>query len=448
MKISFRFLSRKGRSVPGGWAVGLVLVVLVGCSKVEPVPMKTASADETLDPETFVAARPSGLPVSAIGNNGRRFDAFVDSAGTVIPAGVDFQGEVSALYNGLYVMGTPGQYNVYSLFNGAFPLNATPFDRLTDFRMGVAYGTRNGRGLMVVNSFGAVSRLLNDRVRGVTLPAPGVAMVDVATGDVPMKGVLTTRNEDLFIVTDTLVPAPAEVFWTGLDTIDTGNGYFRLFRRSDGKLTSDYLIRPYASSGVFDKVTTSNLPPIAAEDYVSGISSTGWMIDSSYYSASTPGWMIMDKIHFTPRKSLTVFDMGVNNVVRLPRPSGSSPVFMSLSAPPYVTSDTDALGLFSLWFATPEKNPESRLRSITMAVDTEPDFGRATMKAAEKIVLQRGFIGFADKSHAFKGKSETYLYFVPNDRGFFIVMAFGELDYGALMGTAMKTNSYNIIKTT
>ncbi|MBD5171133.1 MAG: hypothetical protein HDT07_03885 [Bacteroidales bacterium] len=423
---------------------GLLVLVAV-CLACTRVPRQDDPDDQLprADREEYVSADPEGLPVTVLSPDGEVFDAFIDSLGTLLTPGVTFNGAVSNLHHGRFVMGTPGKLNVYSLFQPGQPLNTSPFSDLTDFRMGVAYGTRPGRSVMVVATNGTVPRILPDRVLAVSLPPAGTEVVDVETADVPLKGRLTATAEEFYRVTDSVATHTAEpAFWPSLELIEVGNGFSRAFRRTDGRSVGDFLIKPLSSPDRFRTAATDYINPAAASSIVDGITSTGWEVDSAFYSAATPGTLIAQKARISPLALLLRFNFSDDRVIALPRGADLPDLFFTFTAPPYSQSNT--FGFLSL-FATPRPDENSRLRTITMPVRVNPRLSRPMMKAAESLVMQRGFIGLSDKSHAFRGKGDTYLYFVPNDRGFFIVMSFGTLDYPTLMGSAMTPPANNTI---
>lgn len=85
--------------------------------------------------------------------------------------GMPLNGYPSAMYNGLFAARsmTRDQYNVYSADKPVTPLNTTPFEAISDFRTGFAYGTRRDTPLLVVNRNGAVVRELDEDIRRVIL---------------------------------------------------------------------------------------------------------------------------------------------------------------------------------------------------------------------------------------------------------------------------------------
>ncbi|MDE6396646.1 MAG: hypothetical protein K2K84_05195 [Muribaculaceae bacterium] len=419
-----------------------VLLVCSGCTRVPRAESASDSLAVADGEETYVSATPEGVPVTVLTPAGETFDGFIDSLGTVFPAGVVFDGDVSNLHHGLFVMGPKGNVNIYSPLRMGAPLNADPFSSLTDFRMGVAYGTRPGRDLMVVGHNGIVSRILSQRVRSITLHAPGSETVSVSTTDLPLDARLTADSEDFFMAADTALTSDTgeHSFWPSLELVSVGDGFYRVFRRDDGRAVGDFLIKPLTSADRFKTVTTSHINPAEADSFVKGITSTGWEIDSTFYSASTPGWLIADKTGMNPLDVFLRFNYLNEPVITLPRVKDEPAIYFTFTAPPYI--QTNDSGLLS-WFALPRRNKASRLRAVTMPVTVDSDLSRQMMKAAESLVMQRGFIGLADRSHGFHGKGDTYLYFVPNDRGFFIVMSFGQLDYTTLMGTAITQHANN-----
>ncbi len=431
---------------------GLLAIILVclACTRVPRSEAPVVSAPVANESGQYISAVPEGMPVTVKTPSGETFDGFIDSLGNVFPAGVDFDDDVSDLHHGLFVMGPKGNRNIYSpLQPGGIPLNSVPFSSLTDFRMGVAYGTRPGRGVMVVGTNGVVSRLLSDRIRSVSLNGPGSETVAVTTPDLPLTGRLTTTGEELFKVPDS-VPFPVSVtpdFWPSLELVTLNNGYSRVFSRANGRSVGDFLVRPVRTGGRFKSVTTDHINPAEASSIISGITSSGWEIDSTFYSASTPGWLIVEKSGLNPLRVAVSFSYLDQPVISIPRGKGLGSLYFTFTAPPYSMSDESG---FMSWFRLPRRDNASRVRTITMPVTVENGLERPMMKAAESLIMQKGFIGLADRSHAFQGKGNTYLYFVPNDRGFFIVMSFGELDYPTLMGSAMtqpsnyKNNHINI----
>ena len=67
----------------------------------------------------------------------------------------EFEGNPSSVYNGRFVAYDRGYY-VYDIDKPSKALNDEPFDQLTCFFTGYAYGTRPGTGILIVDTNGEV----------------------------------------------------------------------------------------------------------------------------------------------------------------------------------------------------------------------------------------------------------------------------------------------------
>lgn len=538
--------------------------------------------------------------------------AFIDTTGTISALG-RLRGNVSDVYCGVFVAGTPGAMNVYSVDNPDTPLNATPFSDITDFRMGYAYATRPGNGLMIVNTRGAVVNLLPPYVMAVTVPdrpagtvsfafadfladhhnfvvspyasgglstpagtllfgeltadsvrieprplsdgrfvvhdygmnpyaepvihvvgADGANVFTLGSGerpatdaysdgwlginadsasrfvgldgatvlDLPPGSVAVRRHGAAAIVRDSatgkfsLVRADAggqviadgfaeitpldradtggrvcfrvrrnpagpvdiiddngvrvnnltwydadrNIFWRNLVFVPVGSGRYRVANAMSGRVVGSATIIPVLAPDAFATVTTSRIDPEAVAPVLDGISSDGWEIDGSFYTASTTARLLARKADMTPVMWSRQISLTGRNALELKGLDGGR-WFFSFHPSPVVRHDTVS-GFFSFWsllMSPPEFNADSRLRTITTHVNVPPRLRSQAIDAARAVILSQGYIGYADRPYMFRSGGDVYIYFVPSADGFYIVMAFGLLDYDAIVAPA-RTN--------
>lgn len=119
------------------------------------------------DKEKVTSARPVNTDyIEADATVGVRLDStccLIGIDGRVIGTG-KLTGKPLTPYNGVFPCWNGYEFNVYSISDVTTKLNAEGFAGITDFRTGYAYAYRKNGALMVVNTRGAVVRVLQSRI--------------------------------------------------------------------------------------------------------------------------------------------------------------------------------------------------------------------------------------------------------------------------------------------
>lgn len=184
------------------------------------------------------------------------------------------------------------------------------------------------------------------------------------------------------------------------------------------------------SDKVYDKDVTAKIRRY--------ITKAGWVYDGRTLNGSSTVQNVMDAMGKSARGVYYDTDYRSTN----PCISGydsdiSSYVTIKFNGQPVrQTTRTEYEPYYGYPYTVTDCEPSTtvRIKAITTEIKTYDD--RRTMRGLERELLADGFERLQGQSHGFRA-GDTFVYLVPAQYGFYVVMSFSPLDYNRLMGQAM-----------